>query len=506
MIRLIASATLLVALTGCVNPNRGDAVSPYASLQKIGEVDARFQSYNVEMVEVTGGRFWAPYGGPAGETYRMRGPLDLADPRLRALARHLSPAYMRVSGTWANTTYLPAEGEVVSAPPEGYKQVLTRDQWREVVSFAKATDAKIVTSFAVGPGTRGPDGVWRTEQAQRLVDLTRASGGTLAAAEFFNEPNAAFMGGLPKEYGTADYVRDFRIFRDWAKRSMPGMKLVGPGGVGESSIADGIPVALQGRDMILSKDVLAQNPRKLDILSYHFYATVSQRCINTSRKPAELGDALKPQWLDATLKDYGYYAALRDQYEPGAPIWVTETAQSACGGSPWAASFIDSFRYVNQLGLLAQKSVNVVFHNTLSASDYALIDGDTLTPRPNYWAAVLWNRLMGTTVLASPPSSSTTLRLYAQCLKGHRGGVALAAINIGDDSATLDLGANARAWIMRAEPLTSTSVTINGIVPSIDKDGTLVGLEGVKSGTRQTVGGKSIAFFALPAASNVACK
>ena len=27
----------------------------------IGKVDDRFQSYNVEMVEVTGGRFWAPY-------------------------------------------------------------------------------------------------------------------------------------------------------------------------------------------------------------------------------------------------------------------------------------------------------------------------------------------------------------------------------------------------------------------------------------------------------------
>ena len=31
------------------------------SLPKLGTVDARFQSYNVEMVEVTGGRFWAPY-------------------------------------------------------------------------------------------------------------------------------------------------------------------------------------------------------------------------------------------------------------------------------------------------------------------------------------------------------------------------------------------------------------------------------------------------------------
>ena len=32
-------------------------------MSKIGTVDERYQSYNVEMLEVTGGRFWAPYKG-----------------------------------------------------------------------------------------------------------------------------------------------------------------------------------------------------------------------------------------------------------------------------------------------------------------------------------------------------------------------------------------------------------------------------------------------------------
>ena len=37
------------------------AVDP-SRLPRLGTIDARFQSYNVEMVEVTGGRFWKPYG------------------------------------------------------------------------------------------------------------------------------------------------------------------------------------------------------------------------------------------------------------------------------------------------------------------------------------------------------------------------------------------------------------------------------------------------------------
>jgi heparanase len=37
-----------------------NAVNP-ASVPRIGTIEERFQAYNVEMLEVTGGRFWKPY-------------------------------------------------------------------------------------------------------------------------------------------------------------------------------------------------------------------------------------------------------------------------------------------------------------------------------------------------------------------------------------------------------------------------------------------------------------
>ena len=92
---------------------------------RIATIDERFQSFNIEMIEVTGGRFWKSYhdidakaaaplsAKPAGPVpagmdpslYQYRPPVRLANPRLRALAAALGPAYVRVSGTWANTTY-----------------------------------------------------------------------------------------------------------------------------------------------------------------------------------------------------------------------------------------------------------------------------------------------------------------------------------------------------------------------------------------------------------------
>src|SRR4029453_3893864 len=108
-----------------------------ARLPRLGTVDARFQSYNVEMVEVTGGRFWKPYRAsasapsardadndrniPAGgnpDLYAYRQPIGLSNPRLRTLAAALAPAYMRVSGTWANSTYF-AENDKTPATRPG---------------------------------------------------------------------------------------------------------------------------------------------------------------------------------------------------------------------------------------------------------------------------------------------------------------------------------------------------------------------------------------------------
>jgi len=229
-----------------------------ASMQKIGTVDERFQSYNVEMVEVIGGRFWKPYKDidavlkaqssvtqsnkdraavPAGmdpNLYQQRPPIDLSNPRLRKLAAALGPAYVRVSGTWANTAYFHnSDSPAPNRPPKGFGGILTRGQWKGVIDFAHAVNAKLVTSFATSPGTRNPAGVWTPDQARQLLDYTKAIGGSIAAAEYMNEPTYAQMGGAPKGYDAAAYGRDFSVFLPFVKTAAPDMIVLGPGGVGE---------------------------------------------------------------------------------------------------------------------------------------------------------------------------------------------------------------------------------------------------------------------------------
>jgi Glycosyl hydrolase family 79, N-terminal domain len=491
--------SLLLALSSDREARGSEQSVVPARMRRIATVDARFQSYNIEMVEVTGGRFWKPYAKQESaaqadrDLYAYRPPIDLGNAKLRRLAAALSPAYLRVSGTWANSTYF-ADSD--TAPPAGFDGVLTRAMWRGVVDFARAVDARIVTSFAVSPGARDASGVWSTGQAQRLLAYTSALHGRIAAVEFMNEPTLAAQNGAPPGYDATAYGRDFRIFRAFVKHASPGTLIAGPGSVGESS--SGPPFGLT------TSDLLAASGRGVDVFSYHFYATVSQRCGGHDTADEVLSD----EWLSRTERSLTFYRALRDQFEPGKPLWLSETADAACGGNKWDASFVDSFRYLDQLGRLARDGVQVVMHNTLAASDYGLLDETTFNPRPSYWAALLWHRLMGQVVLDPGLSREPDLHVYAHCHPRTRGGVSILVINTSRNIAhTLVLPIASERYMLQAAELESRTVELNGTALSMDSKGDLPEIAGkhLPAGVA-TFAPTTITFLAIPAADNRACR
>src|ERR1700719_2945872 len=213
-----------------------------AKMPRIGTVDERFDSYNIEMVEVIGGRFWKPYGSTANKSktqesaqgegftpagidpnlYEYRAPIDLSNPRLRKLAAALGPAYVRVSGTWANSVYFQdSENAAPATAPSGFSGVLTRKEWKGVIDFSHAVNAEIVTSLATGPGLRDAEGVWTSDQARQLFGYTKSIGGKIAATEFMNEPTYAAMGGAPKGYDATSFGRDVAVFRTFLQKTTP---------------------------------------------------------------------------------------------------------------------------------------------------------------------------------------------------------------------------------------------------------------------------------------------
>lgn len=492
-----------------------------ATMSRAGSVNERFQSYNIEMVEVTGGRFWKPYGQTAEpkasesghatlggidpSRFGYRPPVDLSNARLRRLAAALGPAYLRVSGTWANSTYFQdSDAPAPATPPKGFGSVLTRQEWKGVIDFARAVNAEIVSSFSTSEGTRNAEGVWTPKQARALLNYTKSIGGSVAAAEFMNEPTFAEIGGAPKGYDAAAYARDFAVFHKFIKSAAPHMILLGPGGVGEGTM-----LAPPSMHTIASADILSAVGPVFDAISYHSYGAVSARCAPPGSPMGTTTDAaLSAEWLSRGVHAEEYYAALRDRFEPGKPIWNTETGQAACGGDRWAATFLDTFRYLNQLGSLARRGVQVHIHNTLNASDYGLLDENTYEPRPNYWAALLWRRLMGSTVLDPGVSPSPNLHLYAHCLRGTHGGVSLLAINADRNAAhTVAIPAKAVRYTLTARNLLDKTVELNGNELALGAGDTLPDLKGLSMPAGSvTFAPASITFLAFPEARNASCR
>lgn len=102
-----------------------------------------------------------------------------------------------------------------------------------------------------------------------------------------------------------------------------------------------------------------------------------------------------------------------------------------------------------------------------------------LVPRPDYWAALLWRRLMGTRVLAfeSPPERPT-IRAYAHCTRGGaRGAVTLLVLNLSRDQRVrlrlprVSARRPAQVYLVTAADGDGTEVNLNGAHLVVDADG-----------------------------------
>ena len=311
------------------------------------------------------------------------------------------------------------------------------------------------------------------------------------------------MGGVPAGYDAAAYGRDFKRFHAFARAVAPAMLILGPGSVGETADEPG-PA---DESSLTTRNLLtASRSAAVDAVSYHHYGALSRRCAAMGAQTTA-DAALSEEWLGRTDATLAYYRKLRDAFAPGKPLWLTETADAACGGNPSARTFLDTFRYLDQLGRLARQGVAVVAHNTLVASDYGLLDDVTLTPKPNYWGALLWRKLMDAQVLEPGVPIQSGLHLYAHCLRGTAGGVALLAINNDRAAArVLTVPMPGERYTLSSDDLQGKAVRLNGVELKLGADDALPDLTGapVQAGNI-SLDPATITFIALPGAGNQAC-
>lgn len=470
-------------------------------LKKLHTMDERLVSYNVEMTEVTGGTFWKAYTDaqvdgteefPVISDWRDMGnlqqyydPIDLYNPRLRKLAKELGTAWVRVSGTWANKTYYDFDGHTGGQVPEGFQNLLTKEQWIGVLEFVKAIDGKLLVSLANCPGIHKADEPWPTEQAELLFGFSKEYGVPIAAAEFTNEPNMMAMSGLPAGYTAADHARDHDLFGAWLRENYPECLFVGPCTVGDiplkmggqDNAGGGIASALQ---MVATEELLGDQQVKMDVFSYHYYNGVSERgAAMGGHWPVD--KCLAEEYLAMAATCAKLYVPRRDKYVPGGQMWVTESGDAGCGGNTWAPTYLDVPRTLNELGEFSTVTDGVIFHNTLASSAYGYLEHGTFEPRPNYFAALLWNRLMGEQVYATGEEIREGAHVYAHSRKDGKDGVVYLVINNSlTDVTTVELPADAQMYQLSGDgKLRSRVMLLNGKPLVLGEEDELPALEGV---------------------------
>lgn len=154
------------------------------------------------------------------------------------------------------------------------------------------------------------------------------------------------------------------------------------------------------------------------------------------------------------------------------------------------------------MGSLARKGVQVVMHNTLAASEYSLIDQDTHMPKPNYWAALLWAKLMGTDVYDAG-KGAPGVYLFAHNTKGRQGSITLLAINTNGAAAPVNVSSDAEQYTLTSKALQGTTVQLNGQELQLDANDALPAINGkaIKAGTLE-LPPLSISFICFAGAGN----
>lgn len=478
------------------------------SLNAIRSINPRLVSYNVEMTEVTGGTFWKAYtegqiagteqfpkleGGFSNHTamaglMQYYAPVDTTNEKLINLAKEFGSVWIRVSGTWATKTYYDFEGTTGGKAPEGYQSVLTREQWSNLINFVKSVDGKLLVSASNCAGNHKDGGPLDLTQIKKIFALTDELGGKIDAFEFMNEPNMLQISGAPLGYTFEDYVRDQDIANAWVKENYPECLIVGPCNTGmtdENNADEQLEKMGAGIGNMMTMgtvhDLMRGHKVKMDVYSYHYYNGISERLASmmpSGHWPAEL--AHTDAYLQVAPGCAMMNVPARDRYVPGGEMWVTESGDAGGGGNTWASTYLDVIRTLNELGSFCTITNGVIFHNTLASSDYGFLQHGTFDPRPNYFAALLWIRLMGDVCYMTDVKQEEGAHVYAHSRKDGKEGYCYLVINNSlTDETVVSLPKDATVYTLNGNGnIRSKVMYLNGKPLVLNEDNSCPALEG----------------------------
>ncbi|XP_040933761.1 heparanase-like protein 2 [Gossypium hirsutum] len=248
-------------------------------------------------------------------------------------------------------------------------------------------------------------GDWKLQNARDFMKYTISKGYKVDSYEFGNQLSGAGMGASveAKQYG-----KDIVVLKNLVKELHPypktQPKVLGSSGYYDEKWFNSF-LEVSGHDVV-------------DGVTHHIYnlGPGIQICLNS---------VFIEEFLEAYLLLVGsvtetYKGVLNivNKFKPQSGAWVSESGGALHGGAKdLSPTFADGFWYLDQFGMASTYNRKVFCRQTLIGGNYALLSTTTSIPNPDYYGALLWHRLMGSTVLAVTQESNPNLRVYAHCAK-----------------------------------------------------------------------------------------
>ncbi|XP_024430627.1 heparanase isoform X1 [Desmodus rotundus] len=363
----------------------------------------------------------------------------LGSPKLRTLARGLSPAYLRFGGTktdflifdpkkepsfeersyWQSqfnqdickSGFIPSDVEKrLRLEWPFQEQLLLKEQYYKrfknstysrssvdiLYTFASCSGLHLI--FGLNALLRTADLQWNSSNAQLLLDYCSSQIYNISW-ELGNEPNSfqkkagIFIDGW--QLGE-DFIKLHKLL---GKSAFKNAKLYGPD-VGQP----------RGKTVKMLRNFLKAGGEVIDSVTWHHYYL--------DGRTATKEDFLNPDVLDTFISPAQKIFQVVEKTRPHKKVWLGETSSAYGGGAPLLSdTFAAGFMWLDKLGLSARLGIEVVMRQVFfGAGNYHLVD-ENFEPLPDYWLSLLFKKLVGTNVLMASVKgrARSKLRVYLHC-------------------------------------------------------------------------------------------
>ncbi|XP_033731055.1 heparanase-like isoform X1 [Pecten maximus] len=351
--------------------------------------------------------------------------------KLQAIAKALSPCYLRMGGNKADflifsinetesispetqeAKHIRGQGAVHQDKPIQFVPLLkdfeyekkknftnftmTASMWDDINHFMNKVGWDFL--FDLNVFLRS-DGHWDSDNAKLLLKYTASKGYRLAGWELGNEPDD--FHGYGFDISPTQLAKDYSTMKNLLKMlpDYENFQIMGPS----------VTQLLHVRSQIYFSDFLQNGAGKIVTAPtfHHYYV---------DGRIAAIGDFLSPHVLDGLAPEIITGNKIAAQYAPGKRVWIGETSSAWGGGASGLSDrYVAGFMWLDKLGVAASQGIEVVIRQAFYGANYGLIDWQTLEPNPDYWLSVLYKKLVGSKVLQTESSDKTRhLRAYAHC-------------------------------------------------------------------------------------------